>query len=63
MLSLHDSASSVEDKIYNMFLSENGTEVNIASMLAALHDHGLTHDDPRLNELHRNIQCKYLFSE
>lgn len=56
MLSLHDSASSVEDKIYNMFLSENGTEVNIASMLAALHDHGLTHDDPRLNELHRNIQ-------
>ena len=58
MLSLHESANTVEDKIFNMFCTDEGNAVNIASLLSALHDHGLTADDPRLNELHKNIQCK-----
>ena len=55
-VSLNNSAESVEDKIFNMFLNNQGTSLNLASLLKAFEDHGITSDDPRLAEFYQNIQ-------
>ena len=55
-VSLNNSAESVEDKIYNMFLNNEGTSLNLASLLEAFEENGIKRDDQRLTEFYQNLQ-------